>query len=207
METISMPEYDLIIRNGEIYDGSGAPPLHGDVAVKDGLIAAVGASLSGSASREIDAGGLIVTPGFVDVHTHYDGQATWDSHLNPSSSLGATTVVMGNCGVGFAPCRPEDHEVLMQLMEGVEEIPGTVMAEGLPWNWESFPEYLDALDAKPRDIDIAALMPHGPLRVYVMGERGIGREVATAADIEQMQGLLSAAFEAGDGEGGVGPVD
>jgi N-acyl-D-amino-acid deacylase len=196
-DTTSMADYDLIIRNGEIYDGSGAPPLHGDVAVKDGLIAAVGASLSGSASREIDAGGLIVTPGFVDVHTHYDGQATWDSHLNPSSSLGATTVVMGNCGVGFAPCRPEDHEVLMQLMEGVEEIPGTVMAEGLPWNWESFPEYLDALDAKPRDIDIAALMPHGPLRVYVMGERGIGREVATAADIEQMQGLLSAAFEAG----------
>jgi N-acyl-D-aspartate/D-glutamate deacylase len=133
----------------------------------------------------------------VDVHTHYDGQATWDSHLNPSSSLGATTVVMGNCGVGFAPCRAADHEVLMQLMEGVEEIPGTVMAEGIPWNWESFPEFMDALEAKPRDIDVAALLPHGPLRVYVMGERGINREPATVADIERMQSLLGEGMAAG----------
>ena len=160
-----MAEYDLIIRNGHVVDGSGGKSGILDVAVKDGLIQAVGESLLDTASNEIDAAGLIVTPGFVDVHTHYDGQATWDSHLNPSSNLGTTTVVMGNCGVGFAPCKPEDRDVLIQLMEGVEEIPETAMAEGLPWTWESFPEYLDTLDAKPRDIDIAALVPHGPVRV------------------------------------------
>ncbi|MEM7018558.1 MAG: amidohydrolase family protein [Pseudomonadota bacterium] len=192
-----MAHYDLIIRNGEIFDGSGEPAKKGDVAIKGGVIAEVADSINASADKEIDAAGNMVTPGFVDVHTHYDGQATWDSHLRPSSNLGATTVVMGNCGVGFAPCRPEDRDTLVQLMEGVEEIPGTAMAEGLPWTWESFPEFLDMLDGKPRDVDIAALLPHGPLRVYVMGERAVNREVATTADIENMQGLLKEGLDAG----------
>ena len=190
-------EYDLIIRNGTVYDGSGNAPQELDVAVRDGVIVGVAAAIDGSAPREIDANGKIVTPGFVDVHTHYDGQATWDVHLNPSSNLGTTTIVMGNCGVGFAPCREEDHEVLVKLMEGVEEIPGTAMDEGLPWNWETFPEYLDALDEKARDIDIAALLPHGPVRVYVMGERGVNREPATDEDIAQMQTLIKEGIDAG----------
>ena len=192
-----MEDYDLIIRNGEIVDGSGAPPFSGDIAVSDGLIAAIAPHIEARATREIEAGGMLVTPGFVDVHTHYDGQATWDSHLTPSSNLGSTTVVMGNCGVGFAPCRPQDREVLVQLMEGVEEIPGTALAEGLPWTWESFPEFLDVLAAKPRDIDVAALLPHGPLRVYVMGERGVNREPASQQDIARMKVLLEEGMQAG----------
>lgn len=192
-----MADFDLIIRGGEIIDGSGNAPFKGDVAILNGVIAKIASHVEGTARREIDAKGHIVTPGFVDVHTHYDGQATWDSHLAPSSNLGTTTVVVGNCGVGFAPCRPKDRDVLVQLMEGVEEIPGSAMNEGLPWNWESFPEYLDSLAAKPRDIDLAALLPHGPVRVYVMGQRAVDREVATDADIAGMKTLIEEALAAG----------
>jgi N-acyl-D-aspartate/D-glutamate deacylase len=189
--------YDLLIKNGLVCDGSGAAPEHLDVAVKDGKIAWVAKQIDEPAVQVIDAAGKLVTPGFVDVHTHYDGQATWDSHLKPSSSLGTTTVVMGNCGVGFAPCREEDRDVLIKLMEGVEEIPETAMNEGLPWTWESFSDYLNAVDALPHDIDVAALVPHGPLRVFVMGERGVNREAATPEDIAQMQSLLRDCMQAG----------
>jgi N-acyl-D-amino-acid deacylase len=189
--------YSLIIRNGTIIDGLGGEPYVGDVAVRDGVITAVGHVNGDTADREIDANGLLVTPGFVDLHTHYDGQAIWSERLTPSSAHGVTTVVVGNCGVGFAPCRQEDHEVLVDVMAGVEDIPGVVMTDGLPWTWETFPEYLDALEAGRRDIDVAAYLPHSPLRVYVMGKRGADREPATAEDLAKMRTLAKEAIEIG----------
>jgi N-acyl-D-amino-acid deacylase len=188
--------YDLIIRNGTIVDGLGGKPYVGDVAVVDGAITALG-SVDGDATREIDATGLLVTPGFIDLHTHYDGQAIWSDRMTPSSAHGVTTAVMGNCGVGFAPCRAEDHEVLVDVMAGVEDIPGVVMVDGLPWDWETFPEYLDAVEARQRDIDVAAYLPHSPLRVYVMGRRGAEREPATDKDLARMRELAKEAIEVG----------
>src|SRR5271167_4738666 len=164
--------YDLIIRNGTIVDGLGGEPYVGDVAVQDGVIAAVGHVNGSGAKRVIDATGQLVTPGFVDLHTHYDGQSIWSERLTPSSLHGVTTVVLGNCGVGFAPCRPAEHELLIRVMEGVEDIPEVVLSAGVPWGWETFPEYLDWLEARKFDIDIGTQVPHSPVRVYAMGRRG-----------------------------------
>jgi N-acyl-D-aspartate/D-glutamate deacylase len=188
--------YDLIIRGGLVVDGQGGKPFQADVAVNHGLIAAVGSNL-GPAKDEIDATGKIVTPGFVDIHTHYDGQATWEQHLAPSSGHGVSTVVMGNCGVGFAPCRPDQHDMLVRLMEGVEDIPEPVMTAGVPWDWETFPQYLDALAERELDIDVAAQMPHSAVRVYVMGERGAAHESPTDDDLIQMRALTAEAIRAG----------
>jgi N-acyl-D-aspartate/D-glutamate deacylase len=188
--------HDIVIRGGTILDGAGSAAFAGDVAIDGAKIAQVGGK-AGPAKRRIDANGLLVTPGWVDVHTHYDGQATWDPVLAPSSWHGVTTILFGNCGVGFAPVRREHRAGLIDLMEAIEDIPGTALAEGLKWDWESFPEYLDALDRMPRTIDIGAQIPHHPLRVYVMGERGIDREAATAEDIAEMRRLTEEALRAG----------
>ena len=191
-----MTTHDLLIRGGTVVDGSGAAPYSADVAVTGGRITAVG-KVDGPAHRTVEADGALVTPGFVDVHCHYDGQATWDSQLVPSAWHGVTTAVMGNCGVGFAPVHPADHQKLIELMEGVEDIPGAALHEGLAWDWESFPEYLDAVDRRPHDIDIGAQVPHGALRLYVMGERGASREDATPEDIDAMGRLARQGIEAG----------
>jgi N-acyl-D-aspartate/D-glutamate deacylase len=189
--------FDLVIRNGTVIDGSGQPRKTADVAVQDGRIAAVGPKL-GAGRREIDAGGLLVTPGFVDIHTHYDGQATWDPYITPSSWHGVTTTVFGNCGVGFAPVRPGQSGYLINLMEGVEDIPGTVLSEGVKFDWESFPQFLDALASMPRTVDVAAQLPHGALRFYVMGDRGADHaEVPNQGEREEMTRLVEEALRAG----------
>jgi N-acyl-D-aspartate/D-glutamate deacylase len=189
-------EFDLIVRGGLVVDGTGAEPFEADVAIAGGRIASIG-RIAGSGADEIAAKGRIVTPGFVDIHTHYDGQVTWENRLVPSSAHGVTTVVMGNCGVGFAPCRPDQHEMLIRLMEGVEDIPHPVLVDGLPWTWESYPEYLDFLSTRRYDTDICGYVPHAPVRVYVMGQRGADREPATDADLEQMARIVGDAVRAG----------
>ena len=188
--------HDLVIRNGKIVDGTGKPAFVGDIAIDGNKITSVGGK-AGAARREIDATGLLVTPGFVDIHTHYDGQVTWDPYLTPSSWHGVTTLVMGNCGVGFAPVARGKEEFLIGLMEGVEDIPGTALAEGIKWNWESFPEYMNAVEKMPRAIDVGVQVPHGSVRAYVMGERGAHNEEATPDDIERMAAVVRDGIRAG----------
>ncbi|WP_316187889.1 MULTISPECIES: N-acyl-D-amino-acid deacylase family protein [unclassified Bradyrhizobium] len=191
-----MTQPDLVIRGGTIADGSGGELYEADVAIADGCIVEVG-KVNASGREEIDARGKLVTPGFVDVHTHYDGQVTWSHDISPSSQNGVTTAIMGNCGVGFAPCRPADHQRLIQLMEGVEDIPEPVLEAGIPWEWESFPDYMEWLGKREFDLDIGAQLPHAALRVYVMGERGARRDPATADDNRAMAALARDAVKAG----------
>ena len=191
-----MTNPDLVIRGGNIADGRGGELFEADVAIKDGRISEVG-KVSAKGKEEIDAKGKLVAPGFVDVHTHYDGQVTWSQDITPSSQNGVTTAVMGNCGVGFAPCRPADHTRLIQLMEGVEDIPEPVLSAGIPWAWESFPDYMEWLSKRNFDIDVGAQLPHAALRVYVMGERGANREAATETDLEAMGEIIEEAVKAG----------
>jgi N-acyl-D-amino-acid deacylase len=191
-----MTAFDTVIRNGMIVDGTGTEPFRAEIGIIGDRIAAIGVDLP-AGRHEVDAAGMIVTPGFVDIHTHYDGQVTWDHHLRPSTGHGVTTVLMGNCGVGFAPCRPDQRDMLIRLMEGVEDIPNPVLTEGLPWNWESFPEYLDSIAERRFDADVGALIPHAALRVYVMGERGEVREAATGEDRAQMAALVRESVAAG----------
>jgi N-acyl-D-aspartate/D-glutamate deacylase len=192
-----MADHDLVIRGGVVVDGTGAPPRQADVAIDGDRITTVG-TVTGRGRDEIDATGLLVTPGFVDIHTHYDGQVTWDPYLTPSCWQGVTTAVMGNCGVGFAPVRPDKHEWLIALMEGVEDIPGTALHEGIKWNWESYPEYLDAVANHPHAIDVAGQIPHAALRGYVMGDRGADHtEVPTADEITRMGQLAAEAIRGG----------
>jgi N-acyl-D-amino-acid deacylase len=188
--------HDMVIRGGLVVDGTGTKPFAADVAIDGGLITRVG-SVESKGREEIDATGKIVTPGFVDIHTHYDGQATWDAEMAPSSWHGVTTVVMGNCGVGFAPARPDRHEWLISLMEGVEDIPGTALAEGMKWNWETFPEYLTALEELPRTVDVATHVPHGAVRAYVLGDREMPGAIPTADDIAEMSRIVEEGIRAG----------
>ena len=188
--------FDLIIKNGSIYDGKGSEPYQADIAISNEKIVEIG-DIKGEAKKVIDAEGKIVTPGFVDIHTHYDGQVTWDPYLRPSTYHGVTTVVMGNCGVGFSPCKPDQRDWLIGLMEGVEDIPGTALHEGIDWEWESFPEYLDALEKKPLAIDVGTQIPHGAVRAYVMGERGINHEEASQEEIDTMKEIVQEAIKAG----------
>jgi N-acyl-D-aspartate/D-glutamate deacylase len=188
--------HDVVIRGGTIVDGTGAPARTGDVAIDGGRVTSA-TGRAGAARREIDADGLLVTPGWVDIHTHYDGQVTWDPHLTPSGWHGVTTLVMGNCGVGFAPAKPDRHEWLIGLMEGVEDIPGTALAAGIDWQWESFPEYLDAIERMPRALDVGAQVPHGAVRAYVMGERGAKNQKPTDDDIAAMAAIVGEALRAG----------
>ena len=193
--------HDLVIRGGRIVDGTGAPAFTGDVAITGRLISAVGTAedptIDATATREIDASGLLVTPGWVDIHTHYDGQITWDEVLAPTSRHGVTTVVTGNCGVGFAPAAPDRHDWLIGLMEGVEDIPGTALSEGIRWEWETFPEYLDSLEQRRWTMDVGTQVAHGAVRAYVMGERGARNEPASPGDIEEMAALVREAITAG----------
>ncbi|MBX3595026.1 amidohydrolase family protein [Sphingomonas sp.] len=191
-----MAKYDIVIRNGTIHDGEGGAPRVADVAIEGQVIAAIG-RIDGSGREEIDATGMLVTPGFVDVHTHYDGQASWSDRLGPTSLHGVTTVVMGNCGVGFAPCRPHQRDILVEVMEGVEDVPEVVMIQGVPWNWETFPDYLDAMAERRLDVDFAAQLPHSALRVYVMGERAASFDPPTADDLARMRELTAEAIRAG----------
>ncbi|MYF10047.1 MAG: amidohydrolase family protein [Gammaproteobacteria bacterium] len=191
-----MAEFDLVVRGGEVIDGSGADGRPADVAVRGGTIVEVG-KVAGKGKQVIAADGAIVTPGFVDIHTHYDGQVTWANRLHPSSHHGVTTVVMGNCGVGFAPVRPDDHDMLIELMEGVEDIPGAILHEGLSWDWETFPEYMGVLARRRFDVDVGAQIPHAALRVYVMGQRGADREPATPKEIAEMRRIVAEGVNAG----------
>jgi len=188
--------YDLKIINGRVLDGNGTEPVLTNIAVRDGIIVEIG-DCSEDAAKVVDASGAIVTPGFVDVHTHYDGQISWDEELKPSVNHGVTTAVLGNCGVGFAPCRAEDRDSLIKLMEGVEDIPGTALHEGIQWEWETFPEYMDAIDKRPHTIDFAVLIPHDPVRVYAMGERAVFDQAANDEDIAAMRSIVKEAMEAG----------
>ena len=189
-------EFDIVIRCGTMADGTGGDLSEGDIAIKDGKIAAVG-TFAGRGTNEVDARGKLVTPGFVDVHTHYDGQLTWAERMTPSSSHGVTTIVTGNCGVGFAPCRPGDRDAMIRLMEGVEDIPEPVLSAGLPWNWESFPDFLDALERRRFDVDVSVLLPHSPMRVYTMGQRAVDLEPATEKDRAMMRVIAREAIKAG----------
>ena len=188
--------YDLVIRNGRVVDGTGSAAFEADIAIEGNKIVGVGQDL-GPGKKEIDAKGMLVTPGWVDMHTHFDGQVTWDPYFTPSGWHGVTTVVMGNCGVGFAPCKKEDRDWLINVMEGVEDIPGSALSEGIKWDWETFPEYMDALEREPHAIDFATQIPHSAIRGWVMGQDRSEHEDATPEDIEQMRVMVEEALEAG----------